>query len=125
MARFAFGLFLAVLLVSPAAAGVIATPALDPDALAGEKVACIVANVSDSKTVEVTATIYDFNGSTMFGPGDIVLAPLRNTRLLANDTDQGHCVVKVRKGGTRNVRVSLHIRTPAGRTIAAVSGSSR
>ncbi len=38
----------------------------------------------------------------------MILLPNHNTRLEADDDDQGHWVVNVRKGGTSSVRVSLH-----------------
>lgn len=111
---------LLVLAVPASAAPIIATPPLDPD---GGRVSCLVANVSETKTVEAELTVYDYNGNANF-TATINLTPLKNTQTAAfpNDERQSHCRVKVLGGGKRNVRVALQVRSAGGDIVAAVNG---
>jgi hypothetical protein len=108
-------------LAGPAlAASFIVTPPLDPPA--GGLVACLVANASPKKPLEVRVTIYDVNGAAANALGPISIAPNRSNQVFAPIGTQGHCVVEVTKGGKKQARVSLQMQDGAGTRLAAVNG---
>ena len=86
---------------------VIGTPLLDPPS--GGRVSCGIANISRTESVEVTFSIYAFDGTETFGPITVTLQPLNNIRSapFVGDDRTSHCVVTIPNSDKRDVRVSL------------------
>ena len=86
---------------------VIGTPLLDPPS--GGRVSCGIANISRTDSVEVTFSIYAFDGTETFGPITVTLQPLNNIRSapFVGDDRTSHCVVTIPNSDKRDVRVSL------------------
>ena len=86
---------------------VIGTPLLDPPS--GGRVSCGIANISRTDSVEVTFSIYAFDGTETFGPITVTLQPLNNIRSapFVGDDRTSHCVVTIPNSDKRDVRLSL------------------
>jgi hypothetical protein len=120
IATITFAALAVLALAVPARAGsLIVTPPLRPPA--GGSVQCLVANASATKTVEYTATIYNFDGLVKASTST-TLEPNRNLTTIAGTITQGHCVVEVLRGGKKNVRVSLEMSDAGDNVLAAVPG---
>ena len=120
MAKYLFILAMALYAAPASAGGVVATPSLDPPSGGGLR--CVISNASDKKPIEVEWVVYDHSGASVFGPVNLTLNPLENTENANLVVAQAACVVKVLKGGSKNLRVALYAEDSSGIIVAAVSG---
>ena len=88
------------------AARIVTAPLAPP---VGGSLHCRVGNASDSNTIIVEITIYDFSGVILAnGPVTITVAPNASVLHLAGGSGVSprHCAVEVLEGGRKNARVS-------------------
>jgi hypothetical protein len=110
-----------LLLATPALAGTVAAgPLVAPD---DGSVACGVANVSATRSVEYTVTIRASSGGAVHGPFVDDIGPLQNTRWQPPFLGgQLHCIVEVANKDTKNLRVTFMTLNANDETVAAIPG---
>jgi hypothetical protein len=119
MARYLLILAVALYATPALAGGVVATPALAPSG--GGWLNCLLFNSSEKKTLEVQFELHDHTGAVLYSAGAVTLNPLQNVSS-TGVVKQAACVVRVLKGGSKTLRVSLQAVDSGGNIVAAVSG---
>ena len=97
----------------------IVTPRLTPPE--DGSLSCGVVNASGKKSVDVRIVVYTLAGVSVHDT-ERTIPPNESKVSVSSYDDARHCVVTVRRGGKKNVRVSLTARDPDGNALASVNG---